>query len=183
MRFRRATKLTTTGVPGRAQVLEMSQTGMFVNNRARIQLRVRIEAPGIPPYENEESVIVPVIALSALQPGRILPVLVDPGNPQNFEINWRGSTGGASLPVDAEAEGEGESGPTDEDPDLAESPRPGRHGAAAMPDSGPLSSSDHPDGYELDAGQRLSKLVALRNAGQISYEEFEEHKRRILFDI
>lgn len=181
MRFRRATKLTTTGVPGRAQVLEMSQTGMFVNNRARIQLRVRIEAPGIPPYEKQESVIVPVIALSALQPGRILPVLVDPGNPQSFEINWRGSTGGASLPVDAETEGEG--GPTDEDPDLAELPRPGRHGAAAMPDSGPLSSSDHPDGYELDAGQRLSKLVALRNAGQISYEEFKEHKRRILFDI
>lgn len=181
MRFRRATKLTTTGVPGRAQVLEMSQTGMFVNNRARIQLRVRIEAAGIPPYENEESVIVPVIALSALQPGRILPVLVDPGNPQNFEINWRASAGGAALPVDSEAEDEG--GPTDDDPDLAESQRPGRHGAAARPDSGPLSSPDHPDGYELDAGQRLSKLVALRNAGQISYEEFEEHKRRILFDI
>lgn len=181
MRFRRATKLTTTGVPGRAQVLEMSQTGMFVNNRARIQLRVRIEAAGIPPYENEESVIVPVIALSALQTGRILPVLVDPGNPQNFEINWRGSTGGEPLPVDSEGEAEG--GLPDEDPDPAESHRPGRHGAAAMPGSGPLSSPAHPDGHELDAGQRLSKLVALRNAGQISYEEFEEHKRRILFDI
>lgn len=161
----------------------MSQTGMFVNNRARIRLRVRIEAPGVAPFENEDSVIVPVLALSALQPGRVLPVLVDPGNPQNFEINWRGGAGGAALPVDSEGEAEGEGGLPDEDEDPAESHRPGRHGAAAMPGSGSPSSPVQPDGYELDAGQRLSKLVALRNAGQISYEEFEEHKRRILFDI
>ncbi|MEJ7704338.1 MAG: hypothetical protein WKF47_11980 [Geodermatophilaceae bacterium] len=46
VRAGRATELANTGVRGRAHMLEMTQTGTYINNQPRVKLRLLIEAPG-----------------------------------------------------------------------------------------------------------------------------------------
>lgn len=88
MRFRRTGKLAATGIRGRAEVLQITHTGMQANNLAKIRVSVRIAAEGLAPFEYEDDLTVPVIALRSLHPGNLLPVYVDPADPERFEIQW-----------------------------------------------------------------------------------------------
>lgn len=97
MRANKASKLAATGVRGRADILEMSQTGTYINNQPRVKMRLRIQAPGVIPFETEDTVTVPLIALGALQPGRPLTVVLDPADPKEFVIDWSGNSGGPPI--------------------------------------------------------------------------------------
>lgn len=179
----------------------MVQTGMHLNNGAKIRVRVRIEAPGVDPFEAGVDDIVPVIVLRSLLPGNLLPVFVDPADPQRFEIQWLGKAQPPPPPV-AEA-----TNPTvDNDGHVTAPPAPVNRAPAGYPDPAghaqqqPLpppsyveprpSPSDEPpspqaqpqSGY-ADPWARLTKLHAMRNDGTITEAEFEEHKRRILSEI
>src|SRR5688572_8250744 len=48
-RARKAEQLKREGIPGQAQVLEMTQTGVYVNEQPRVRLKLRVEAPGVTP--------------------------------------------------------------------------------------------------------------------------------------
>ena len=97
VRANKASKLAATGVRGRADILEMSQTGTYINNQPRVKMRLRIQAPGVIPFETEDTVTVPLIALGALQPGRPLTVVLDPADPKEFVIDWSGNSGGPPI--------------------------------------------------------------------------------------
>jgi len=200
MRFRKANKLAATGIHGRAEVLEATQTGMYVNNRARVRLRVRIEAPGLTPFENEDEVIIPVIVRRSLHPGRLLPVLIDPADPGNFEIDWLGNAGEDSrqepsrhepsrhepsrhaAPADTGAGGMPDDQPGGTEPSGQPDPTPVYEQYAPPPPPPPPSPQPRL-AEDMDPAERLSKLIAMRNLGHISDEDFAEHKRRILFDL
>lgn len=92
-----ANTLGNTGIRGRADILEMTQTGTYVNNQPRVKFRLRIEAPGILPYEAQDTVTVPLMALGSLQPGRPLIVVLDPKDPQKFVIDWSGNSAGPPI--------------------------------------------------------------------------------------
>src|SRR5438067_2435323 len=62
-RGRQMQQLRQTGTPGQATILEMTQTGVYINENPQVKLKMRIEAAGIPPYELEKKVTVPMIAL------------------------------------------------------------------------------------------------------------------------
>ncbi len=96
-RWNSANRLGNTGVRGRADILEMTQTGSYINNQPRVKFRLRIEAPGILPYEADGTVTVPLIALGSLQPGRPLTVVLDPADPQKFVIDWSGNSAGPPI--------------------------------------------------------------------------------------
>ncbi|MDQ3735169.1 MAG: SHOCT domain-containing protein [Actinomycetota bacterium] len=160
VRVNKASRLAMTGVRGHADILEMSQTGTYINNQPRVKMRLRIQAPGVIPFETEDTVTVPLIALGALQPGRPLTVVLDPADPKDFVIDWSGSS---RYPGSAHA------------PSAAQ---PGSH----MPGA-PNVGAGVPGDDDPDPAVRLTKLAQLRDAGTITSAEFEEHKRRILSDI
>jgi hypothetical protein len=89
--------LTKTGLPGQAQVLEMTQTGVYVNENPQVKMKLRGEAQGILPYECEKKATVPLIALGVLGSGRPLSVYVDPEDHENMYIDWSGAGAGAAA--------------------------------------------------------------------------------------
>jgi hypothetical protein len=85
----RSDRLIREGIPAEAEILELDQTGMYLNEQPRIRLKLQIEAPGVAPFESEDTYTVPLAAVGALSGGR-LPVFLDRKNPSRFTIDWLG---------------------------------------------------------------------------------------------
>src|SRR5919199_2836800 len=90
-------ELTQTGLPGQAQILEMTQTGVYINENPQVKMKLRVEARGLAPYECEKKVTVPMIALGMLGSGRPLSVYVDPADHENIYIDWSGAPAGGAA--------------------------------------------------------------------------------------
>src|ERR687885_1573691 len=45
--------LRQTGLPGTAQVLEMTQTGVYINENPQVKLHLQVQAQGLAPYQCE----------------------------------------------------------------------------------------------------------------------------------
>ena len=86
----RAEALMRDGIPGDAQILELKQTGRYVNEQPRVRLKLRIQAAGVPAFESEDTYTVPLIALGALTSGRPLKVYLDRADTSKFTIDWFG---------------------------------------------------------------------------------------------
>jgi len=83
-------KLLETGLIGQATVESVSETGVFVNERPMIRLHLLVSVPGRPPYTVAHSEVVPLMALTRIAAGSVLPVAVDPANPQKVAVDWDG---------------------------------------------------------------------------------------------
>ena len=94
-------RVMAEGIQGTAQILGMTQTGVQVNDQPQVELHMRIEAPGIAPYELHKKVIVPLIALGSLSGGR-LSVAIDREDHENVVVDWgqamAGQAAGATAP-------------------------------------------------------------------------------------
>jgi hypothetical protein len=87
-RYNEAQRLRAEGVAGQAQVLEMSQTGVTMNDQPQFRMRLMISAPGHDTYEKIVKEYIPLIMLGRLGTGEPLPVRVDPNNRDNLIIDW-----------------------------------------------------------------------------------------------
>lgn len=95
-----AEQLLRTGAPGQARVLAVGQTGMYINNQPQLQIELEVhpspEAGGYrgpsAPFRASLRVIVPMMAMAAVQPGATVLVRFDPAAPGRIEIDW-GSMG------------------------------------------------------------------------------------------
>jgi hypothetical protein len=204
-RATRAERLKREGIPGEGRILEMTQTGTYVNQQPRVRLKLRIEAPGVPAFEAEDTYTVPLIALGALTGGRALRVYLDRADPARFTIDWFGEGGrapalasfGGAAPIDLNANPAAREAVLETlrshgiDPegsvDLRQRPAAraavldalARHGidvAHGVAAAAPTTSVQ-PPATPLD---RLQKLTELRQAGLITEDEFEKQKARIL---
>jgi hypothetical protein len=144
-RRRRAEHLLRVGLPGFARILEAEGTGVSVNHRPQVRLRLRVELPGRAPYETELREVLPFLGLESVGPERRVPVVVDPENPQELIIDWSGA---ASVSAARSAQDSG---------------RPS-----------PASSS---------VSTRLARLQQLRDAGQITSDEYASQRQRILTEL
>ena len=81
-------RLRATGIPGQAQILAMTQTGMYVNKQPVVSLQLQVQTGMHPPYTVTRREIVPMIALGRLTNGQPLQVKVDQANPTNLVILW-----------------------------------------------------------------------------------------------
>jgi hypothetical protein len=95
--------LRQTGLPGTARVLEMTQTGVYINENPQVKMKLHIEATGIAPYDIEKKATVPLIALGALGSGRPLTLFVNPNDHNDVFIDWSGQAAAsvAGPPQDA----------------------------------------------------------------------------------
>ena len=94
-----------TGLPGTAQVLEMSQTGVYINENPQVKMKLQVQAQGLAPYQVEKKATVPLIAIGMLGTGRPLTVYVNPEDHEDIFIDWSGQPGSGmaagGLPVAA----------------------------------------------------------------------------------
>jgi hypothetical protein len=84
----RRKRLMTSGVPGQAQILGLTQTGMYVNYQPVVQMQLEITTAMRPPYVVTRRETVPQIMLGRLTSGQPLPVMVDPNRPDDLIILW-----------------------------------------------------------------------------------------------
>ena len=83
-------RIDETGLAGSAQIVGMTQTGMYLNNNPQIGLQMMVSVPGRNPYQVEVRQFVPLMLLGSLQVGGTLPVKVDQQDPSKVVIDWDG---------------------------------------------------------------------------------------------
>ena len=81
--------LEQSGVLALAQITGMSETGTRINDQPLVRLQLRIEGPGIAPFDTQDRVIASVTRLGNLT-NRKLVVVVDPVT-QQYRIDWERS--------------------------------------------------------------------------------------------
>lgn len=86
-RRRRATRLRAAGKRGSATILSVSDSNVTINNDPMINMRLRVHIPNRPPYEVTRRQVISRIAVGQFVPGAVLPVLVDPEDPNDVMID------------------------------------------------------------------------------------------------
>jgi hypothetical protein len=200
-------ELMREGIHGTAQVLEVEQTGTYINHQPQVRLRLRIEAPGVAPYELTKRVTVPMIALGTVGSGRPLSVAIDPGDHERIAIDWGGSgaapatlqpTGGPPIDLNAnpaareaamQAMRDHGIAPSGE-VDLRANPEARaavlealkQHGIDAAHGEAATNpeTSVSPAEAKGEPLDRLTKLMQLRAANLITDEELQDYRKRIL---
>jgi hypothetical protein len=106
------------GIPAVGQVLSIRDTGVTINNHnALIKATVAVQLPGQAPYQAEVKVLLGRTQWGAVQPGMMLPILVDRTNPARVAFDpsrpamapapSMGGFGGAPMGAPAFAPGAG----------------------------------------------------------------------------
>lgn len=207
----RVARLRATGIPGTAQILELTQTGTYVNNQPMVKLRLRVEAPGVATFEDERREIVPLVSLGMLSSGGTLPVYIEPADHSRYVIDWGAGLGGAGAgtppatisvaggpPIDigrnpaaAQAvlqllreHGMGTEGSVD----LRDNPQVRERVLEALREHGidaEPTATDAPSRLDesAPAEDRLRELQELKDDGLITDDEFQRQRRRILDEI
>lgn len=81
--------LSRHGVLTRARVVGISDTSWFINDQQMIKVTLRIEVPGFPPFEAQETMASGPTRMQILN-AHTLVVVVEPGT-QKYEIDWDAS--------------------------------------------------------------------------------------------
>jgi len=79
----------TSGVPGQAQIVGLTQTSMYVNNQPVVEMQLQVTTAMRPPYVVTRRETVPLIMVGRLTSGHPLPVMVDPNRPDDLIILWQ----------------------------------------------------------------------------------------------
>lgn len=95
-------KLLKTGVPARAVIKELHDTGVTVNNAPQIKLLLEVFSPTSEPYLVETKMLISRLQTSAFQPGMELMVKIDPNDKDKVAVDF---SGGASYGSGAAAGG------------------------------------------------------------------------------
>jgi hypothetical protein len=88
-----ASKLRKNGVPATAKILQVSDTGVTLNNSPQVKLLLEVSSP-TGTYQVETKQYISRLQTSMYQPGGILPVLVDPNDRDMISINYDGTVPG-----------------------------------------------------------------------------------------
>jgi len=80
----REKNLIQNGIRGMAEILDVEQTGWYVNNQPQLEFLLKITLPGESPYQIKHKETVNYLSLGGMYTGAILPVYVDPNNPKKI---------------------------------------------------------------------------------------------------
>jgi hypothetical protein len=80
---KRIEELVATGKQGTAVVLELSDTGVRINDNPRVKVLLEIQIPNYQPYQAQKTVTLPLIYLPQVQTGSTINILADPEQPNN----------------------------------------------------------------------------------------------------
>jgi len=83
---RRRDRIEVTWVDAQAEILEVSETGTYINNQPRLRFRLAVNSPVHPYCEVVHKQVMPLTALAQLQVGNTITVKVNPDNPEDLMI-------------------------------------------------------------------------------------------------
>jgi len=86
-----ASRLQKTGLPGKATILEVKDTGVTINNNPQVKLILEVKNSFGQKYTTQCRVLVSRINPNAYMPGMEIPVKIDPKNEQNVVIDFSGT--------------------------------------------------------------------------------------------
>lgn len=92
-----ANRLQKTGLPGKAVILEVKDTGVTINNNPQVKLILEVKNSLGQKYTTQCRVLVSRINPGAYMPGMELPVKIDPKNEMNVVIDFSGGNQSASA--------------------------------------------------------------------------------------
>ncbi len=80
-------QLMATGETAQATVLQMSDTGMRINDNPRVSLLLEVHPANRPAYQVEVKQVISMLQASQYQPGQQLEVKIDPADPKRVVIS------------------------------------------------------------------------------------------------
>ena len=83
-----AARLQKTGLPGKATILEVKDTGVTINNSPQVKLMLEVKNSYGQKYNAQCRVLVSRINPNMFMPGMEVPVKIDPKNEQNVVIDY-----------------------------------------------------------------------------------------------
>ena len=90
----RERRILATGRPATAIVVSLGENSgggvVTVNDQPYLNLILEVRDGIRPPYRVSMDLIIPRTAVPQFQPGAVIPVTVDPDDPQGVVINWGG---------------------------------------------------------------------------------------------
>lgn len=89
-------KLQKTGVPAQATIMQVSDTGVTVNNSPQIKLLLQVTPPTGMPYQVETKLLISRLQTYSYQPGMTIGVKIDPNDKNKIAIDYSGGTDNAS---------------------------------------------------------------------------------------
>lgn len=92
-----ASRLQKTGIPGKARILEVKDTGVTINNNPQVKLKLEVKNSLGQKYNAQCRVLVSRINPMAYMPGMEVPVKIDPKNEQNVVIDFSGGATAATA--------------------------------------------------------------------------------------
>lgn len=84
-----AARLQKIGLPGKATILEVRDTGVTINNSPQVKLMMEVKNSYGQKYNAQCRVLVSRINPNMFMPGMEVPVLIDPKNEQNVVIDYK----------------------------------------------------------------------------------------------
>lgn len=85
-------RLQKTGLPGKARIVEVRDTGVTINNNPQVKLVLEVKNSMGQRYQAQCKVLVSRINPNAYMPGMEVPVKIDPKNEQNVVLDFTGSS-------------------------------------------------------------------------------------------
>ena len=85
-RAQKARRLRLEGIEAEGRVVSVRFTGTKINSVPQFEITVSVSLPGKPPYEASSKVLLPQHAASALTPGTVIHIRVDPQNPMEILV-------------------------------------------------------------------------------------------------
>lgn len=76
-------------IPGKARVIDIEQTGAFVNYDPMATLRLEVLPNVGEPYETRIDAVIATVHVGSYQPGNVVGVLIDPDNKWNVTLEMR----------------------------------------------------------------------------------------------
>lgn len=80
-------ELMRTGIPARAVVQSLGETGITINNQPQLSIGLEVHPPEGDPYLVSMSRVTSILEIPRLQPGAEVAVVIDRKNPRNLVLD------------------------------------------------------------------------------------------------
>jgi hypothetical protein len=100
-------RILSTGMPAQALIKQIGESSiggaLTINEQPYLNLQLEVREGTSPPYTVSLDTIIPRSAVPRFQPGALIPVRIDPADPQKVVIDWSGGVDQGSPPAAAAA--------------------------------------------------------------------------------
>lgn len=80
-----------SGIPAKARILQIAETGSYVNMQPQVALVVEVTpSDGQPAYQTTTNMVIPMVNIPQFQPGMVLPAKINPKNRMKVALDVYG---------------------------------------------------------------------------------------------